>query len=26
MGAGLAEHLLEWGADRILQTLYESHA
>ncbi len=26
MGTGLAEHLLKWGADRILQALYESHA
>ncbi len=26
MGAGLAEHLLEWGAERILQSLYENHA
>jgi hydroxymethylbilane synthase len=25
MGIGLAERLLEWGADRILQTLYDSH-
>ena len=25
MGTGLAEHLLEWGADRILQTLYANH-
>jgi hydroxymethylbilane synthase len=24
MGVGLAEHLLEWGADRILQALYDS--
>jgi hydroxymethylbilane synthase len=25
MGTGLAEHLLEWGAERILQSLYENH-
>lgn len=25
MGTGLAEHLLEWGADRILRELYENH-
>jgi hydroxymethylbilane synthase len=24
MGTGLAEHLLEWGADRILQALYDT--
>lgn len=26
MGVGLAERLLEWGADRILQALYESQS
>jgi len=25
MGIGLAERLLEWGADRILQALYDNH-
>jgi hydroxymethylbilane synthase len=25
MGIGLAEHLLEWGAERILQALYDKH-
>jgi len=25
MGVGLADRLLEWGADRILQALYDNH-
>jgi hydroxymethylbilane synthase len=25
MGIGLAQYLLEWGADRILQALYDKH-